>query len=363
MTGGFDLRWVADSLADPPPEPGVLVDGLVRRGELVVVGAPRATGKSWLVLNLAALVGRGDGYLLGALQVKERTPVLLCHGETTAWMAAQRWRMLLGEDPPPLVAELFEPFHVGAAKVRHEFHAPDSSERWSEETTEGRLDARLRLTVSEHNFGLVVMDPWVTFYAGSENSNDETEAAVSMLRRLAAETEVAIVVVHHLGKAQEGRDPEDLWRGASRLADAASTRVTLLPRYSARDAEERGLSEEEARRHVRVRVLRREAPTPGFFAYLGHDGWWQRTEGDVERPLAGDRSRPISDDELALALGADGGRWASLAEAATSLRVSGRAARAAIARAIEAGLVVEARGKGGGARGFVLRETTEEDPS
>ena len=55
MTDGLDLRWVVETLADPPPEPSVLVQGLLRRGELCVLGAPRALGKSWWAMNLAAL--------------------------------------------------------------------------------------------------------------------------------------------------------------------------------------------------------------------------------------------------------------------------------------------------------------------
>ena len=236
MSGAFDVRWVADTLADPPPEPAVLVDGMLRCSELCIVGAPRGTGKSWLVLNVASLVGVGDGYFFGALQVKQRAAVLVCHGETPPWMAAQRWQMLGVDANPPLVAEAFERFRIGAVRVRRQFHSRDGSQSWSEESCEGSLDERLRRTVLEHGIGLVVIDPWATFYTGSENSNDETEAAVSLLRQLADETGAAILVVHHLGKSQEGRDPEDLWRGASRLADAAATRVTLLPRYSTKEA-------------------------------------------------------------------------------------------------------------------------------
>ncbi len=359
MSGTFDVHWVADTLAEPPPAPDVLVDGMLRRGELCILGAPRGTGKSWLALNVAGLVGGGNGYLFGTLQVRQQTPVLVCHGETPAWMAAHRWQILLGELDPPQVAETFEHFRLGALKVRHQFRSPDGSQAWSEESCEGRLDERLRRTVLEHGIGLVVIDPWATFYTGSENSNDETEAAVSMLRQLAADSGAGILIVHHLGKSQEGRDPEDLWRGASRLADAAATRVTLLPRYSAKEASSLGLAEGEARRHVRVRLLRREAPTPGFTAYLGHDGWWSMTPDD-STPAGEPPSVGISIDELTVALAADGGSWSSLAGAARSLGISTRAASVVLARATDAGLVVEVS-SGSGARGFALRGPSESD--
>jgi hypothetical protein len=299
-------------------------------------------------------VGAGDGYLFGALQEKQAAPVLICHGETPQWMAAQRWRMLFPGAPPPNIAETFERFGIGAVKVRRQFRSPDGSQLWWEESCEGRLDDRLRRTVMEHHIGLVVIDPWATFYTGAENSNDEVEAAVAMLRRLAEETGAAIVVIHHLGKAQEGRDPEDLWRGASRLADAASTRVTLLPRFTTNEARERGLSPEEARRYARVRFLRREEPTPGFTAYLGHDGWWTRIEEAAVGP-ANDARRLFVDD-VVMALQLDGGEWPSLRAAVAALGRTPLEVGQALARAKAAGEIREVEGPGG-ARRFLLADS------
>jgi hypothetical protein len=356
MSTPFDVRWLADTLSDPPVPPPVLVDGMLRAGELCVIGAPRATGKTWLGLNLAALVGRGDGYLFGTLQVSRMEKVLVCHGETPPWMAAERWRMLLGDGPTPEVADSFERWRVGAVKVRRLVTPPEGSPPFQEESFEGRLDKRLAAAVARHGFGLVVVDPWAVFYAGSENSNDEVEAAVDRLRLLADETGAAIVVVHHLGKAQDGRDPEDLWRGASRLPDAASTRVTMLPLYSRTQAAERGLPPDEARRYVSVRFLRREAPTPGFNVYLGHDGWWERCGNESSEAPPTSRSR-LSVDDVTAAIAADGGRFGSITHAARSLDVSREAAATLLDEAKRAGLVVEV--EGAGSRAFELARSED----
>jgi len=357
----LEVRYIADTLADPPIAPPVLVDGMLRQGELCVIGAPRASGKSWLAMNLAALVARGDGYLFGTLQVRHSVPVLLCHGETPAWMASERWADLLDGRAPGPLAESFDPWRLGAVRTRHQFRSEDDSTSWSEEATEGRLDERLRRAVEEHGVRLVVIDPWATYFTGAESSNDETEAALDRLRELAEATGTAVVIVHHLGKATYSRDPEDLWRGASRLADAASTRVTLLPRYSDEEAIELGLRLDEARRHMRVRFLRRERPTPGFTAVLGEDGWWCRVKDDeaVASETKGATSH-LSAEEVVVALRVDGGRWASLQAAAKALGLSKEATRAAIERAVAAGLVVEEAGRGG-ARSFALCAAS--DPS
>ena len=71
----------------------------------------------------------------------------------------------------------------------------------------GRLDSRIRAAIEEHGFGILVIDPWATFFTGNENANDEVEAGLDQLRRLAQETRVAVVILHHLGKSQEGVTP------------------------------------------------------------------------------------------------------------------------------------------------------------
>ena len=123
----------------------------------------------------------------------------------------------------------------------------------------GRRDPRPRLeeTIAEHRFDLLVIDPWAVYFAGSENSNDETEAALDKFRDLAMRYGLAVLILHHLGKATDARDPEDLSRGASRLADWASTRVTLLPHWTDAAAERQGMTRQQA-----APLRRRQVPSP-----------------------------------------------------------------------------------------------------
>jgi uncharacterized protein YjiS (DUF1127 family) len=88
---------------------------------------------------------------------------------------------------------------------------------------------------------------------------------------------VAIIIVHHFGKSLDVREPEDLWRGASRLADWASTRVTLRQHYTAKQAKDQGMTREQARRYADVLFLRRSLPTPDFSIVLDPETcWWSR---------------------------------------------------------------------------------------
>jgi hypothetical protein len=347
------IRWRRDEIADPTEAAPIIVDGLLRKGELVVIGAPRGVGKSWLGMNIAALAARGEGYVLGRLQVLRRERVLLCHGETEPWAVEARWRQLgVGDEE---IADAFEPWRLTVVKVRR--FAGDEQE----EEVEARLDERLEATVIAGGFGVVIVDPWASYYTGDENDKSAVEAATFALRQVARRTGCAIVVSHHFSKTMDSRDPEDLWRGSTRLPDAASTRLTLLPRYSAKEAEQLGMAAEEARRYVRVRFLRRSDPTPsGFDAVLGRDGWWEALEAPAPATDGDDDGWP-SLDELVLALEMNGGRFASVEDACQQLGgLSGARTRRVLAEAVEAGLVVEVR-SGGGARGFALREVVEEE--
>ncbi len=276
----LSLRWLRDAVGTPLPESPEYIAGMMRAGELCVLGAERGIGKSWFAKNAAVLLGQGDGYLGGTLRVLRPAKVLVCHDEIDAWEASRRWKMLTGTgEVPEGVAETFDRWRLRTVRKRSSAGGSDDGSRWSEsdEWIDASLDGRLEQTIAAHGFEVVIIDPWAVYFSGSENSNDEVEAALDKLRDLALRYGVAILILHHLGKAIEAREPEDLWRGASRLADWASTRITLLRHYSERQAEQQGMTRQQARRYVDVKFLRRSTPTDDFSMKLNAEtGWWER---------------------------------------------------------------------------------------
>src|SRR5207253_119878 len=118
---------------------------------------------------------------------------------------------------------------------------------------------------------------WAVFYAGEENTNDQVEAALGKLRQLALTHGVAFVLMHHFGKQSGAKpsEPEDLWRGASRLPDWASTRLTMQLHYTESQANKQGMTRQQARRYVDLKFLRRAEPTEDFSISFDPDtGWW-----------------------------------------------------------------------------------------
>lgn len=271
------LRWLPDTFTSPPEQPANLVRGLLRAGEMCAMAAPRAIGKSWFAMNLAVLLGQGEGQLAGALEIVRPAKVLYAHGELDEYSAYERWFRMCAAAPPAGVAESFERWRLRT--VNRRTTSSSDGVAYSDEHVDAIVDPRLEATIAEHGIEVLVIDPWAVFYAGKENSNDETEAALDKLRDLSLRYGLAVVIVHHISaKTQPGHlaEPEDLWRGATRLADWASTRVTILRHFTDDEVEERQLTRQEARRFVDVKILRRGEPTPDFSMRMNFStGWWE----------------------------------------------------------------------------------------
>lgn len=329
------VRWIHDSLDHPPTEPPLLVDGFLRRGELAVVVAPRKLGKSWTTMQLAIGLARGEGRFLGRLDHTAPARVLLCQGELNPWGSHGRWAKLLhGQDRPEGIAETFDRWQLRMEKVRddstHEGH------RTTRERTVAVLDPRLEQTITDLGIDVVIIDPWAVFFAGAENSNDEVEAALSELRMLAHRTGIAIVVVHHISKVGDVREPEDMWRGASRLADWADTGLTMLPHYKREaDWKKAGLTRQRAKWYVDLAFMRRDRATDDFsVAWDPETGWWQAWDPEPAGKRSSGHQGLRSDDgdghseewnpeQVADLLAECGGVWTSANQAARAIREAG----------------------------------------
>lgn len=328
----LEHRALTDTFEHPPARPDVIVEGLISAGEMTALAAPRALGKSWLSMQLAILAARGEGKVAGVLDVRTPVNVLYCHGELDPHGAYMRWhRMTLGQ-PPDGVYETFDRWRIRTVERRAP--APGGG---TDTHIEGLLDPRLEQLVVDRNIGLLIIDPWAVYFAGKENSNDETEAALDKLRDLSLRHGTAILVVHHISaKIEVGRlaEPEDLWRGATRLADWASTRVTMLRHFTDKEVAERQMTRQDARRFVDVKLLRRGEPTPDFSMRMDFGtGWWEawnppgRPEGSVD-PAKNPDSQRIA-EQCATA-----GGWPSLRAAAASLGVGTEKASQLLQRAV-----------------------------
>lgn len=359
------LRWVHDALDNPPPEPPELVEGFMRAGEILAVAAPRSIGKSWLTYNLAALLDRGEGQFLGQLPVRQKVKTLIAQGEIDEWNAWDRWRFMLdGQPRPDSVAETFDRWRIRMMQRRN-VTSDGQGTSFTDNWFDALLDPKIENTIREHDFGLLIVDPWAVYYGGQENSNDEAERALDKLRDLAVTTGCAVLIIHHIrGRAMgDGLEPEDMWRGASRLADWASTRVTLLPHYKTEKAwVAAGKNRQQARRFCDVHFMRRGKATDDFsIEYDPRSGWWRSwtdpTEADGATPAAGPSARVWNPVDVGELLDMDGGYWGSLTQASGAMDVTKATAKKYLEMAVAAGVLEECQGTTAGAHGFRVRPT------
>lgn len=361
----LELITLGDLLADPPEQPPELIEGLLREGDLVVIAAPRAVGKSWLAMQIGLLLAAGQGQLFGTLPVLKRSKVLFCHGEVDDHEALRRYRLLITAPHCPDLSDApllntFDQWRITLTTKRVQRSQPDGT---SVATThvEALLDGRLEHDIVTDDIEVLIIDPWAVYYAGAENSNDEVEQALAELRRLQLTYGLTVIVIHHFGKNTEGRDPEDLWRGASRLADWASTRISIVPHYNTKQAEARGMSRADARRYVDVTFLKRSVPLDDLTAERDLDGWfipWTPPMDDaVDEPVDGGRPSEVrtrwTPHNIAALLDADGGEWPSGSAAAAAMGISRPSADQVLREATNQGVIVTFAGSRG-ATGYRL---------
>lgn len=278
------IRWTDTYLTDPPPVEDPIIEGLLNAGEFMVVGAERGIGKTWLGYNIASLLATGAGPLFDRLPIPQKRNVLYLQGELDETQAAVRWKMLhhVDELTPdaglPHIAETFDPVRFRVVRRRQTVKGQEAT--ISDEYLDANIDQALEATIVALDIEVVIVDPWAVFLQGNENSNDEVEAVLSKLREIGMRNRVAWIIFHHLGKARDYAEAEDTWRGASRLADWAANRVTIVRHYTDKKAAELGMERRDARRFADLKFLRRGAPIDDFSVHLEPDGWWRHWTPD-----------------------------------------------------------------------------------
>lgn len=118
------------------------------------------------------------------------------------------------------------------------------------------LIAHLTEKCKEDGVGLLVLDPLVKIHQCDENDNVSMDVVMETLTDLAYNSDIAILVLHHTGKASDQKQEQrignpEISRGASAVINASRVAYTLL-NASRQDAEDYGFADNE--RHMWVRL-------------------------------------------------------------------------------------------------------------
>jgi hypothetical protein len=98
---------------------------------------------------------------------------------------------------------------------------------------------------------VLIIDPFVSSHEVDENSNTKIDKIVKAWARVAKDADCVIVLVHHTSKAGSAEVNTNSARGASALASAARSLLTLN-RMTKEDGDKYGIEEDERWRYVVV---------------------------------------------------------------------------------------------------------------
>ncbi len=229
-----------------PPRPWLLGRWALM-GEVTTILAPGGTGKSTLGAGIGLSMTTGRA-LLGQK---------VYDGPHAVWL-------LNLEDG---IEELER--QVGAATIKHSIDRDECGDRMfldsgivqplctATETRDGfTIDEstfeHLAATIHQSCIRAVVVDPFISSHTVSEVSNEAIDAIVKRWKRLAQETDCAVVLVHHTKKLGGREATAEDGRGAVALRDASRVVLALNPMTEA-DGKKLGVFDPTARRSI-VRV-------------------------------------------------------------------------------------------------------------
>jgi hypothetical protein len=126
--------------------------------------------------------------------------------------------------------------------------------------------------IKKRNIKLFIVDPFIECHELNENDNTGIAIVAQIFRRIAAEADCAVSIVHHTSKGnKDARGNMDKSRGASSLVSAARITHTLYPMLE-KEAKEYGVDKNKIDWYVRLDKAKSNLapPSEGYKWYEKH---------------------------------------------------------------------------------------------
>jgi hypothetical protein len=218
-------------------------------GEVTTIAAPGGFGKTAFAVGLA-LEGASGRSFLGHHVFLGRQNVLHISAEESGeemkrrYKAAARWHEIAQQD-----ADLIAFRGADATDGRRiELLTMDSKGKNAILNTVGL--AMLQALINNTSARIVILDPLNSFLAAGLNDNLAMRALIAELQRIAAQTGVAVIVLHHTRKDAD-IETTDAIMGAAAIANSSRTAITLV-RMTAEEAKEASVPPSRARDYFRL---------------------------------------------------------------------------------------------------------------
>ncbi len=209
---GLNRKSVWDAIQEPAPMAEIIIDGLVRRGEVMNLVSSTKVGKSWLAAGLMFSVAKGLPWFCRRVT---KGNVLLIDNEL---------------QPETIENRMFAV--ADAMRIKHE---PTDAE--FDYTHLRGQQANIQDVESElmqykpGELAMIVLDAKYRFFGSmEENSNDDQTTFHNIVDRLATRLQSVIVLVHHSTKGdQGGKNVTDVGSGGGAQSRAADTHLIIRP--------------------------------------------------------------------------------------------------------------------------------------
>lgn len=203
------LEGFVETVFNPVPaadfvrEPGDfqwLVGGLIAEGSVSMVAAEPRMGKTTLLVQLALCMAAGRDWLGHRVPRRVKSLYVLAEGSRHAFRG--RFRTTC------------ESLRIDVDSVG--WHIQPASQ--TDFTLRSREVERLFSSAASSGIGLVILDTLGYFHGGDENDNSQWKSRVmAPLRGFIARYGISVILVHHYGKAVQGRARWERGRGASAM--------------------------------------------------------------------------------------------------------------------------------------------------
>jgi hypothetical protein len=212
--GGVRIFTAAELMTEKLPPVRWVVPDILPEGVTFLAGRPKL-GKSWMVLGLGVAVATG-GVALGTQRVEQGEVLYLSLEDPKRRIHNRLGKLLLGQSAP---ANL----HIVTEWPRLDEGGADLLDDW----------------VAVHpDVRLVIVDTLAMFKpraSGRRSAYGEDREAVGPLAPIAADHNVAILLVHHLREA-ESDDPLDMIHGSAGLTGGVDGALVLKRKRGQADA-------------------------------------------------------------------------------------------------------------------------------
>ena len=200
-----------------------IVPGLLLRRNVSILVAPPGSGKSLLTLQMGLMMGAGFAW--GGWHPRGQYKTLIINAEDDSDEMRRRL-YAAAKEMKANWSDLKDRVAIAEAPGGTLIVAKADSR--TKTVIEQPMVKQLIKTVNENQFDVLVVDPFAETFEGDENSNSELKWAAVLWRRIARETNCAVLLVHHTRKFNAEAGDMDSARGGGALVGVARIVSTLF---------------------------------------------------------------------------------------------------------------------------------------